>query len=156
MTFLEKLRKNLEVDEGVMYAVYNDHLGIKTTGIGHKILPTDAEYDWPVGAPVSEERVQELFEKDMAICLNDCRWVINNFDTYPEEVRLICCNMMFNLGRPRFSGFKKFIAAIHASDWETAAKEMADSNWHRQVQNRSGRLIIRMLAVGGHTHESKI
>jgi len=153
MTFLEKLRKDLERDEGVMYAVYNDHLGKKTCGIGHLCLKGEPEYDWPPGAPVSEERVQELFEKDMATCLNDCRRAINNFDTYPEEVRLICCNMMFNLGRPRFCGFKKFIAAVHATDWITAAKEMADSNWHRQVQNRSGRLIKRMLAVGGISDE---
>ena len=80
--------------------------------------------------------------------MNDCRWVIDDFEQLPEEVQLICCNMMFNLGRPRFSGFKKFIAVIHVRDWKTAAKEMADSKWHRQVQNRSGRLITRMLVVG--------
>lgn len=147
MTFIEKLRKELEVDEGVMYSVYLDHLGLKTCGIGHLCLEGDPEYSWPPGAPVSEERVAELFEKDINAALVDCRWTVDDFDQLPEEVQLICCNMMFNLGRPRFSGFKKFIAAVHVQDWKTAAKEMADSKWHRQVQNRSGRLITRMLAV---------
>ena len=73
-------------------------------------------------------------------------WTLD-WDDLPEEVQLICCNMMFNLGGPRFSGFKKFIAAVDQHDWPDAAREMKDSRWHRQVQNRSSRLIERMLAV---------
>ena len=41
----------------------------------------------------------------------------------------------------------KFIAAVERHDWADAALEMKDSRWHRQVQNRSSRLIERMLAV---------
>ena len=31
---IEKLRKQLEIDEGVKYEIYNDHLGLATFGIG--------------------------------------------------------------------------------------------------------------------------
>ena len=33
----EKLRKQLEIDEGVKYEIYNDHLGYPTFGIGHLV-----------------------------------------------------------------------------------------------------------------------
>ena len=52
--------------------------------------------------------------------------------------------MMFNMGRPRLSGFKKFNAAIGAVDWKEAAKEGRDSRWYRQVTNRAERLMARL------------
>ena len=35
---LVKLREELEIDEGVEYKIYNDHLGYPTFGVGHLIL----------------------------------------------------------------------------------------------------------------------
>ncbi len=35
---LQQLQEDLAVDEGVVYAVYKDHLGYPTFGIGHLIL----------------------------------------------------------------------------------------------------------------------
>ena len=34
---LVKLREELEIDEGVEYKIYNDHLGYPTFGVGHLI-----------------------------------------------------------------------------------------------------------------------
>ena len=60
---IEKLRKQLEIDEGVKYEIYNDHLGFATFGIGHLVIPSDKEYGKSVGTRerVSEERVREMF-----------------------------------------------------------------------------------------------
>ena len=52
--------------------------------------------------------------------------------------------MMFNMGRPRFSGFKKFIAGVNANDWMEAGRQMEDSRWYRQVTNRAKRLKVIM------------
>ena len=60
---IEQLKETLKVDEGVVYEIYKDHLGYPTFGIGHLVLETDPEYGWEVGDPVSEERVDECFEK---------------------------------------------------------------------------------------------
>ena len=62
-------------------------------------------------------------------------------------MQLIIANMMFNLGRPRFSKFVKLISAVGAADWGEAARQMKDSRWHVQLPERSGRLIARMRAV---------
>ena len=52
--------------------------------------------------------------------------------------------MMFNMGRPRLSGFKKFNAAIEEGNWLEAAKEGRDSRWYNQVTNRAERLMVRL------------
>jgi GH24 family phage-related lysozyme (muramidase) len=54
---IKQLRKQLEIDEGVKYEIYKDHLGYPTFGIGHLIINSDPEYGQPIGTPVSKERV---------------------------------------------------------------------------------------------------
>jgi|TARA_R110002020_G_scaffold379154_1_gene590179 lysozyme len=144
---IEQLREELMADEGCVYSVYLDHLGLKTVGIGHLCRESDPEFDMEVGAPVSEERVMELFDKDMSWTFRDCIRLLPEFNDLPDEVRLIVANMMFNLGAKRLSGFSRLLAAIEKEDWNSAADEMVDSRWHRQVPERSGRLIERMRAL---------
>ncbi len=144
---IEQLRKELEVDEGVKYEIYNDHLGYPTFGIGHLVRDTDPEAGAALGTPVSEDRVIEAFNKDVESVLNDCTILYGDFSKLPEEAQLIIANMMFNLGRPRLSKFKGMKAGVDAKDWNKAADEMVDSAWYRQVPNRAGRLVERMRAL---------
>ena len=144
---IEQLREELMADEGCVMKIYEDHLGLKTVGIGHLCRESDPESDMEVGTPVSEERVMELFDKDMSWTFRDCIRLLPEFNDLPDEVRLIVANMMFNLGASRLAGFKKFLAAVEEGLWNSAADEMADSKWHRQVPERSGRLIARMRAL---------
>ena len=144
---IEQLRKELEVDEGVKYEIYNDHLGYPTFGIGHLVLGSDPEHEQPVGTPVTEDRVIEAFNEDVKNVLSDCNILYDDFGDLPEEAQLIIANMMFNLGRPRLSKFKGMKAGVDARDWKKAADEMVDSAWYRQVPNRAGRLVTRMKAL---------
>ena len=144
---IEQLRKELEVDEGVKYEIYNDHLGYPTFGIGHLVRDTDPEAGAAVGTPVTEDRVIEAFNEDVETVLSDCAILYDDFDDLPEEAQLIIANMMFNLGRPRLSKFKGMKAGVDSRDWKKAADEMIDSAWYRQVPNRAGRLVTRMKAL---------
>jgi len=144
---IRQLRKELEVDEGVKYEIYKDHLGYPTFGIGHLVIDSDPEYGQEVGTPVSEDRVIEAFDNDVQVVLADCERLYNDFNVLPEEVQLIIANMMFNMGRPRLSKFKGMKAGVDAQDWNKAADEMIDSNWYKQVPNRAGRLVKRMRAL---------
>ena len=144
---IEQLREELKVDEGCKYEIYLDHLGLPTFGIGHLVLNSDPEYGQPVGTPVSENRVNECFAKDVEVVLSECSQLYPNFSVLPEEVQLIIANMMFNMGRPRLSKFKGMKAAVDAGDWHRAAVEMVDSKWYQQVTNRADRLVQRMRNV---------
>jgi len=147
MMNLEQLRMQLEYDEGCEYEVYLDHLGLPTFGIGHLVTENDEEYGCEVGTAVAEDRVREVFEDDIQITIDECMRLYDNWTDLPDEVQLIIANMMFNMGRPRLSGFKKFNAAIANKEWEEASEEMIDSKWYRQVTNRAERLVKRMRNV---------
>ena len=141
---LEKLRKQLEIDEGVKYEIYLDHLGYPTFGIGHLVIPSDKEYREDVGTRVSEERVRECFDKDVESVLRDWTLLYKDFDELPEEAQQIIANMMFNMGYTRLSKFKGMKKGVDARDWNKAADEMVDSRWYKQVTNRANRLVERM------------
>ena len=144
---IEQLREELKVDEGCKYEIYLDHLHLPTFGIGHLVLDSDPEHGQPVGTPVSEDRVNECFAKDVEIVLSECSLLYPNFSVLPEEAQLIIANMMFNMGRPRLSKFKGMKAAVDAGDYHRAAVEMVDSRWYQQVTNRADRLVARMRSI---------
>ena len=145
---IQELRKQLEIDEGVRYVIYLDHLGLPTFGIGHLVTKNDSESGQAVGATVSKERVAECFDMDVQSVINDCNKLYNNFGNLPEEVQQIIANMMFNLGRTRLSKFKGMKRGVDSMNWNQAADEMVDSRWYRQVTNRAQRLVSRMRKVG--------
>lgn len=142
----EAVYEQLKIDEGVVYDIYLDHLGLPTFGVGHLILESDEEFGRPVGTAITEERVRSCFERDLDIAIGECGTLYGEgtFGDLPDEVQQILVNMMFNMGRPRLSGFKKFNAAIAAGDWKEAAKEGRDSRWYNQVTNRAERLMKRL------------
>jgi lysozyme len=144
---IDKLREELKIDEGCKYEIYLDHLGLPTFGIGHLVLNSDMEYGQEVGTPVSEDRVNECFAKDVETVLSESLQLYPNFKVLPEEAQLIIANMMFNMGRPRLSKFKGMKAAVDAGDYHRAAVEMVDSRWYQQVTNRADRLVARMRSI---------
>lgn len=142
----EAVFEQLKIDEGVVYELYNDHLGYPTFGVGHLVLESDKEFGKPIGTPVDEERVRNCFERDLDIAISECELLYEDgrFGDLPDEVQQILVNMMFNMGRTRLSKFKKMHKAILESDWKTAAVEGRDSRWYDQVTNRAERLMKRL------------
>ena len=145
----EAVFEQLKIDEGVVYEIYNDHLGYPTFGVGHLVIESDEEHGRPTGTPITEQRVKECFENDLDTAIGECHALYERgrFDDLPDEVQQILVNMMFNMGRTRLSKFKNFNAAILDHDWKKAAVEGRDSLWYRQVTNRAERLMARMEAV---------
>jgi lysozyme len=137
---LTRLRNQLKIDEGVKYFIYLDHLGFATFGIGHLITPADQEYGMPLNTKVSEERVNEVFDKDIIKFISETRKLFPNLDDMPEIVQESLVNMCFNLGRPRLSQFVKFIEHINAARYLDASIEMLNSRWASQVGDRAVRL----------------
>lgn len=144
---INTLREELERDEGRVDAIYLDHLGYPTFGIGHLITGSDPEYGDSVGTFISDLRVVEVFEEDVQSVISDCEKLYVQFEHLPEEVQLIIANMMFNMGYTRLSKFKGMKRGVDARDWNQAADEMVDSRWYNQVTKRANRLVTRMRSV---------
>tara|TARA_B100000749_G_C18255667_1_gene394212 strand:+ start:23 stop:466 length:444 start_codon:yes stop_codon:yes gene_type:complete len=144
---INKLREELERDEGRVDKIYLDHLGLHTFGIGHLVTSRDPENGWSVGTDIDGYRVQEAFEDDVQSVISDCEKLYVQFEHLPEEAQLIIANMMFNMGYTRLSKFKGMKRGVDARDWNTAAAEMVDSRWYNQVTSRANRLVERMRSL---------
>jgi GH24 family phage-related lysozyme (muramidase) len=86
---------------------------------------------------ITNDQIDRLHTYAVNIAIRDIKDVFPKFSTYPNEVQYVLADMMFNLGRPRFMGFKNMIAAVNNEDWAVMAKEMKDSAWFGQVGGRS-------------------
>ena len=144
---VEKLREELIYDEGVRLDVYRCTEGYLTVGIGHKIIDGDAEYGKPEGYTITEKRMKQLFDLDVAVVREDCHRLYDDFDDLPEEAQRIIANMMFNLGLPTMKKFRGMKRCVDERNWSGAADEMVDSRWYEQVTNRANRLVKRMRAL---------
>ena len=146
---LVTLQDEIANDEGVVYELYRCSLGHLTGGIGHLITEWDEQYyGMPVGTKVPHEQVDAWFAVDINRTLQDCKEIFPDFNDLPEEAQLVIANMCFQLGRPRLSNFRKFIAAVNDRDWIKAADEMEDSRWYKQTTARAERLIARIITLG--------
>jgi|TARA_R100000458_G_scaffold3696_2_gene3010 lysozyme len=140
-----ELIKELIFDEGYKTETYEDHLGFLTLGVGHLVLETDPEFKQPVGTPVSEERIRDCLNKDIDTVCNELDRNLHWWRGLNDNKQRVMVNMCFNLGYPRLSKFKNFLAAMQENDFETAAVEMMDSKWANQVGKRAERLKQRVL-----------
>lgn len=111
--------------EGLELKPYIDTAGKVTLGIGRNI--TD------VG--ISNDEAYLLMRNDIKRCSGELGSFSMLLGGGAREAALR--NMLFNLGLPRFKGFKKMLAALSVFKYDVAAEEMLDSKWARQVGNRA-------------------
>ena len=146
---LEELKEHIKFEEGVKlndngeHILYNDSLGYKTLGIGHLVKATDPENEMEVGTVVSQERVDECFEADLYVAINDMEKFTEDMNV-DDNIKECVTHMVFQLGLPRLNKFKNFKQALLDGDIKTAQAEMKDSLWYRQTTNRADRLIEKL------------
>jgi len=151
----QDLIKKLIAAEGLRLQVYKDTLGIDTIGIGRNLEDRGitkeelADLDIPTIEHVYEYGITEadavyLAENDVQIVEEELVRAHPCVDRLDAVRQLICIDMAFNMGVPRLCKFKKMWAAIEAEDYPTAAKEMLDSRWAKQVKGRATKLANAM------------
>lgn len=138
------IKEDLVRHEGYVTSIYLDSEGYPTFGVGHLVTETDMEFTWPVGTPVQDQRILDVFHEDFLDALEDAESLVEGLYNHPDNVIRVLVNMAFNLGRTRLRGFKNMLAAVEAKDYDTAAAEMVDSKWYRQVKRRGVELVNTM------------
>jgi lysozyme len=86
---------------------------------------------------ISEQEAEFLLSKDIKHSIDILIRIFPDFYAYTENRQNALIDMMFNLGANRFLLFRKMIIAIKKDDWEGAANEAKDSEWHKQVGYRA-------------------
>ncbi len=132
-----RLKTQLMRHEGVRTKPYEDTEGILTIGVGRNLEDKG----------LSESEVNMLLDNDINDALIECTRLIPAWHRMNGVRKQVLVNMMFNLGAPRLMNFVKLMAAVKIGDYETAAAEMLDSKWARQVGDRALELS-RMMRNG--------
>ena len=151
----EKLKAELVKHEGKRNHVYKDTEGHPTIGVGFNLDRGDAKtkiealgLDYAkvkAGTQdLTDAQVYQLLDGDMDTAIVDSKSVFPKFADLSDVRQRVIADMMFNLGKSKFLGFKKMIEAVNAGDFAKAADEMKDSAWYRQVGQR-GKTLEKML-----------
>ena len=131
---IDELTSLIARHEGKVLTMYTDTVGVPTIGYGHNL-----------NEPISEAAALQILSDDVAIAVNELDDRMDWWRDLPHPAQLVLASMVFNLGWPRFSRFKKMIAALEDRDYDRAALEMEDSLWFQQIKSRGDELKQLML-----------
>ena len=130
---INTLREELERDEGRVDAIYLDHLGYPTFGIGHLITDED---NFELGKEYSKNELLKLFEKDFAKAEMGADQLVGHIQELHIEAKNVITEMVYQLGTQGVRNFKKMISALEERDYQRAKSEMLNSRWHQQTTTR--------------------
>lgn len=132
----QKIRERTKRFEGLSLMPYKCSAGEDTIGYGHLIKNG-----------ITQAGAEVLLEEDLNAAERAARGNFAWFAKLNGPRQAVIIDMVFNIGITRLYGFKKMRAAIEAGDFETAAKELLDSKYARQVAYRA-RLNAEILRTG--------
>lgn len=145
-----EFREFIVQHEGVSHVRYRDSRGIPHIGIGHRIYPHEN-----FGSRISSAQVDQLFTRDLNTARHAALTHVSSFTTHPKEIRLLIVGLAFNIGDTGLSHFTRFISALNRHDYLSAARELENSRWARQVPGRA-RDYVNLLEAAHYQRITKI
>ena len=130
------LKKYIQNNEGLSLKPYLCTAGKTTIGYGRNL---DS-----VG--ISEDEADMLLLNDIQRCFDELTEIFGmDFYDMEHNIQVVLTDMIFNLGKVRFLGFRKMINAVRDGDYDLAAIEILDSKYAKKdVPNRARRNAILM------------
>ena len=101
-------------------------MGRPTIGVGRNLS---------VG--ISEDEAMYLLENDIKNVVAQCQATFSWFDGLTDIRKEAIVNLVFNMGLSTFCKFKNTISYLEQGLYELAGTELLDSNYARQVGQRS-------------------
>lgn len=135
---MQYIIESIKKHEGYKAQVYKCTEGYDTIGYGFAIK------DLWLSEDVCDIILKEKLENILAALEQKLPW----FTNAPVEVRLVLCNMVYQMGLSGTLLFKKALGAMKEKNWSKAAEEMLDSKWALQTPNRANELadLIRNIS----------
>ena len=167
----EPLEDMLSKHEGRRNWVYDDSngnrlypgnfpKGNRTIGVGFNLERADArkriesinlDFDEVYSGKVklNEDQIDYFLEKDIEMAIKDSKSYLGreSFEELPKLAQNVIIDMSFNLGLPKLNKFKELRKALLVKDYSTAADEMVNSKWYKQVGDRSKKLVDYMRSL---------
>jgi lysozyme len=144
---VSRIQEMLIRHEGLRLIPYHCPAGKLTIGVGRNLddlgmTPEEcaacgiAPGEW-TDLTLTREQALLLLDNDVRRVERELTGAFSWFGGLDPARRDALVDMTFNLGLTRLRGFHRFLAAMGAGEYETAADEMLDSTWSRQVGDRA-------------------
>jgi len=151
----QEVAEMIGVNEGVKPKAYKDSLGNMSIGVGFNLedktnqrildsLGLNREELKSGKRELTDKEISALYSYSMSRAIQDLKKFDPNVTSRPKGVQMALIDMSFNLGYPKLSTFKEMKAALENNDYATAADEMVDSKWYKQVKTRGPRTVALM------------
>lgn len=124
---LERAKHYTKRFEGLRLKPYTCPAGRLTIGYGHNLDDNG----------ITEDIAVRLLDADLQAAEREVRQRFTHFYKLNEARQFVLVDMCFNMGAAKLFTFKKMFAALAKDEYPTAAREMLNSKWARQVGNRA-------------------
>lgn len=131
---MKAMRDELSRDEGRKNKPYRDTVGKLTIGVGRN-LDDVGLFDDEIDLLLTNN-----IQRSLVALSQNMPW----FDQVDPVRQRVLVNMVFNMGLLRLMGFHQTLSAVARRDYATAADQMLDSQWAKQVGERAVRLAAMM------------
>jgi lysozyme len=126
---IDELKEMLIKNEGMKLHPYQCTANKTTIGVGRNLTDNG----------ITSAEAEQMLANDMDNVFADLDRNIPFWQSLPYNVRLVLCDMCFNLGIKRLCKFTKMLEAMEERDFELAAEELLDSTYAVQVKKRADR-----------------
>ena len=151
----QEVAEMIGVNEGVRSKAYKDTTGNMSIGIGFNLedktnqpildsLGLNREELKSGKRELTDKEISSLYGYSMSRAVQDLKKFDPNIINRPKNVQMALIDMSYNLGYNKLNTFKKMKAALENNDYATAADEMVDSKWYKQVKTRGPRTVSLM------------
>ena len=151
----QEVAEMIGVNEGVRSKAYKDTAGNMTIGIGFNL---EDKTNQPIldslglnrdelksgKRELTDRELSALYSYSLSRAIDDLKKFDPDIKSRPKNVQMALIDMSYNLGYNKLSTFKKMKAALQNDDYATAADEMVDSKWYKQVKSRGPRTVALM------------
>lgn len=144
--------RRLAFHEGCVLKPYKCPAGKLTIGVGRNLednplTPEEKKACGDLSQGITKNAAYMLLRNDVTRCEEELRKNIPFYTKLPVERQYALLDMCFNLGISRLLKFKKMLKAMEEKNFKLAAYECLDSNYARQLPNRSKR-IAHLIGTG--------
>ena len=123
----DKIKAMLVRHEGLVCHLYQCKADKTSIGVGRNLSD--------VG--ISEDEAMYLLNNDIKRTTEDLDKNYGAWITFPLEARMVCIDLVFNLGITGFMKFKKTRQLMELGMWLEDSEELLDSKYHIQLPSRS-------------------
>lgn len=144
--------RRLIFHEGVRLKPYRCPAGKLTIGAGRNLednplTPEEKKACGNIWQGITMNAAYMLLRNDIRKCDDSLKKNVKCYKELDEERQYALIDLCFNLGLTRLLKFRKMLKAMEEKNFKLAEKECLDSNYARQLVNRSKR-ISHLIGTG--------